>query len=171
MYDIHTNIWIVLGALLIHLSYYIIIVFVTGGSCNCVQTYTGEDDLLLSTCSNSGYNFSWSRPFHLFTYSLLIDYSISWGKSAQSISGYYRQLNSKYSTKYRVPVEKLLPRHLWFKAVWLFWEQVLEMDTKNLLCEDCGPRPEVLVADGVAIGMQHRGPPLYCRKTNYGTWR
>ena len=28
------------------------------------------------------------------------------------------------------------------------------MDTKKLLCEDCGPRPEVLVADGVSIGMQ-----------------
>ena len=58
-----------------------------------------------------------------------------------------------FRIKFRVPEEQLLPKHQWKLAVWTFWENVLGMDPKNLLCESCGPFPEVLVADGVSIGM------------------
>ena len=41
--------------------------------------------------------------------------------------------------------------------MWKFWEQVLELDMKALYtCPKCGPRPKVLVADGITLGTQIR---------------
>ena len=52
-------------------------------------------------------------------------------------------------------VELNVDKKLWQQAVTKFWNEVLEIDMKkSFKCQQCGPRPPVLVADGTALGLQ-----------------
>ena len=43
----------------------------------------------------------------------------------------------------------------WHAACVEFWNNILTIDDKkSFMCVDCGPRPEVLVIDGIAMGLQ-----------------
>ena len=43
----------------------------------------------------------------------------------------------------------------WQKAISIFWNKVLDINMKEMFqCKNCGVRPEMLVADGVSIGLQ-----------------
>ena len=45
----------------------------------------------------------------------------------------------------------------WRQSCIIFWKDVLQMDLKkNYVCKKCGPKPETLVVDGIAMGIQTR---------------
>ena len=123
-----------------------------GEKCNCKLIYEGEDDFLLRIGGSIKRNES--RTVHLVSYSLLMQYTISFLETGQSISGFHRSHKSKCNLVFGMKEEEIIPMKAWKKAVNRFWLDVLEMDMKeSYICLSCGEQPPVLVFDGVTMGI------------------
>ena len=56
--------------------------------------------------------------------------------------------------KYGMNENKVISWNHWRKACVIFITEILRIDEKEVFkCVDCGPRPEVLVFDGIAMGL------------------
>merc|ERR1719319_1965658 len=97
---------------------------------------------------------SQGKPIQLLTYSLLLSYSWSWAHSGMSLRAFNKTHNSRLTSQFGAQPQELLPWHVWRAGVMIFWEETLELSEKVCFqCPICGPRPPVLVIDGVAIGI------------------
>ena len=57
--------------------------------------------------------------------------------------------------KWGMTETKVISWKKWHAACVEFWNNILTIDDKkSFMCVDCGPRPEVLVIDGIAMGLQ-----------------
>ena len=120
-------------------------------NCECRQVWTGEEYLVLNV-SNKGRK---GRTGHLITYNFLLDYTYNFIKTGSTLRGYLAAHNKKMTNQYGAEDHELVPFHIFKNAVFLFWEEVLNMNPKTaFVCPDCGPRPKTLCCDGVAVGMQ-----------------
>ena len=83
-----------------------------------------------------------------------MNYTASYSKMGSSERGFLAAHNSRMQFQYGAEQDDLLPWFIWNKAVMLFWNEVLNLPLDKLfVCDDCGPRPEVLCMDGVSIGI------------------
>ena len=115
----------------------------------CKQTWTGEDFMLLNVSKDKQ-----GVPVHLVSYNLLFNFSWSFSKMGGSERGFLSAHNNRMRFQYGMDDDQLLPWYVWNRVVKQFWGDVLELPLEKLfICDSCGPRPELLCMDGVAIGM------------------
>jgi hypothetical protein len=118
-------------------------------TCDCKHIWTGEDCLLLNV--NKG---QCGKIVHLVSYNLLLNYTYSFAKQGSTLRGFLASLNNRFVDQYGAEETELLPFHIFREAVYLFWTAVLDMNEKSsFVCSVCGPRPQDLCMDGVAVGM------------------
>ena len=124
---------------------------VTSAHSNTLQLNTGEEYFLLNV-NNKGRK---GRTIHLVTYNFLLDYTYCFIKTGSTLRGYLAAHNKKLRDQYGADTHELVPFHIFRSAVFLFWEEVLNINPKTgFVCPECGPRPKTLCCDGVAVGMQ-----------------
>ena len=121
------------------------------GGCECRQLYDGFEDMLLPV-RGSAYHEG-RRVMHLFTYSVMMKFTTAWCEKGTPIENFRRQWQRYIKIHYNVDLG--VDKKLWQEAVAKFWNEVLEIDMKqSFKCQQCGPYPSVLVADGTALGLQ-----------------
>ena len=122
-----------------------------GVKCKCKLFYEGEDDFLLRIGGSIKHK---TRTVNLVSYSLLIEYTISFMETGQSIRGFHRSHKAKCKLVFGMEEEEIIDLKAWQKAVNRFWLEVLEIDMKDTyVCKSCGELPPVLVFDGVTMGI------------------
>ena len=93
-------------------------------------------------------------PVHIVSINLLLNYTWTFSKLGGSQIGFLAAYNNRMRYQHEASEEELMPWHVWRRAVKVFWTEVLDLPLEQLLqYENCGPRPEALCMDGVAIGM------------------
>ena len=83
--------------------------------CNCKQTWTGEDALILNVSRGQC-----GKTMHLVTYNLMLNYTYAFTKQGCTLRGYLALHNRRLIDQYGVDPEKLLPFHIFKNAVFLF---------------------------------------------------
>ena len=115
------------------------------GDCACFQTCQGKDYFLLNSR-----NTKIGSPVFLLTFNLLLSSTWLFSKSGTSLRGFLAAHNNRMISQYGAEQTELLPWHIFMSSIYLFWNEVLDLDLKKLfLCQNCGPKPEVLYMDGV----------------------
>lgn len=103
--------------------------------------------------SNKGVN----RPITAITISLLLDFTIIFLETGIGMRAYHRAYKAKCLHKYNMKENQIIEWKAWRQSCIIFWKDVLQMDLKkNYVCKKCGPKPETLVVDGIAMGRQTR---------------
>ena len=83
--------------------------------------------------------------------------------------GYYKGYEAKCIMKWGMDQTKVIGWKNWHAACVEFWNNILTIDDKkSFMCVDCGPRPEVLVIDGIGMGMT-TNTPCQSNKTFQGS--
>ena len=96
-----------------------------------------------------------TRTVNLISYSVLMQYTLSFMETGQSISGFYRTYKAKCQLVFGTKEEDIIDRKAWMRAVNIFWIDILQMNMKeSYSCKSCGDFPSVLVFDGIAMGLQ-----------------
>ena len=68
--------------------------------------------------------------------------------------GFYSGYKSKCVTKYGMDQDDIISWYAWHLTCVKFLTEILRIDEKRAFeCIDCGPRPKVLVIDGIAMGI------------------
>ena len=123
----------------------------TLGSCDCKLLYNGSDDMLLSSSTGALKN----RTLNLVTYSLLIDFINEFLKNGVTMRGFYSSHQSKSIMKYGVAESDVISWYAWHKACVEFMSNIFEINEREAFsCLTCGPRPPILVIDGISMGIQ-----------------
>ena len=122
---------------------------VSDSKCDCKQTWTGEKKFLLNITKGQK-----GRTTYLMTYNFLLTYTYVFVKSGTTLRGFINAHNKRLVDQYGATDMDLVPFHIFREAVFLFWENVLNLNPKaTFVCPECGPRPATLCCDGVAVGM------------------
>ena len=92
-----------------------------GEKCKCKLFYEGEDDFLLRIGGSIKHK---TRTVHLVSYSLLIQYTISFMETGQSIRGFHRSHKAKCKLVFGMKEDEIINLKAWQKAVNRFWLEV-----------------------------------------------
>ena len=123
----------------------------------CRDNYNGHNDLLLRVNCTAYQKHGDEARCDLVSYSLLLDNLIDFCETGQTIDGFWRKYKRTCMYKYGMSEDDILRRLDWNTAVNIFWNQMVELDMKELfMCRSCGPRPHTLVFDGIAMGFPTR---------------
>ena len=123
-----------------------------GNPCKCRQTYTGEEDMLL-VANTTPYMRGTNAPCDLISYPLLNKFTNMYGMGT-SLRTFHQSIIDEFQD-WGFDQNQVISWESWRLGVWKFWGDVLELDALKLFtCPDCGPRPKVLVADGITLGVQ-----------------
>ena len=129
------------------------------GDCNCILLYDGKADMLLYSSHHSpqltkAHTGRLGYRVNLVSISLLADFTNDFFKNGTTITGFYTGYRSKCITKYGMDEKDVIPMIAWKAACVKFLTEILTIDEKEAFqCIDCGPRPKVLVIDGIAMGI------------------
>ena len=89
------------------------------------------------------------------TYSLLIDFINEFLKNGVTMRGFYSSHQSKSIMKYGVAESDVISWYAWHKACVEFMSNIFEINKKEAFsCLTFGPRPPILVIDGISMGIQ-----------------
>ena len=88
------------------------------------------------------------------TYNFLLQYTYSFVKTGSTLRGFLAAHNKRLMDQYGADINDFVPFNIFREGVFQFWENVLNLNPKSsVVCPECGPRPNTLCCDGVAIGM------------------
>ena len=132
----------------------------TKGGCDCIHLYDGKKDLLLPISQRKDNDLTRKQSGRLgykskfVSISLLSDWANDFFRNGTSMIGFLSAHNSKCEKKYGMHESEVLDWKTWRIACIDFFNKVLTIDESELFkCIDCGPRPKVLVIDGIAMGI------------------
>ena len=129
------------------------------GDCNCIILYDGKDDMLLPVSHHkpkltktTGRRFGYK--VNVVSLSLLSDYANNFFKNGTPMIGFYKSYKSKCINKYGMEEDEIVSWVAWRSACVEFFKNILRINEREAFqCIDCGPRPKVLVIDGIAMGI------------------
>ena len=108
-----------------------------------------------------------NKPINAITISLLLDFTIDFLETGIGMRAFYRAYKAKCLYKYKMSEDHIISWNAWRQSCVVFWKQVLQMDLKkHYICKHCGPKPDTLVVDGIAMGMQTKLLKKYINKMN-----
>ena len=94
-------------------------------------------------------------PVNLVSLSLLTDFTNDFFTKGVTMRGFYKGYESTCIMKWGMDPTQVISWNKWHAACVDFWNNILTIDDKkSFVCVDCGPRPNVLVLDGIAMGLQ-----------------
>ena len=139
----------------------------TIGDCECILLYDGKTDMLLPVIRSRTNQLQSNQirsdqikltrkkgTMTLVSLSLLADFANEFFKNGTTMRGFFNAYISKCNLKFGMSVEELLSWAAWRVACVEFFNNVLTINEKELFkCSGCGPRPQVLVIDGIAMGL------------------
>ena len=132
----------------------------TTGDCNCILLYDGKSDMLLPVSHHNPqvtkvHNGRLGYKINLVSLSLLYDFANDFFKNGTTITGYFRAYKSKCTMKFGMDEKQVISWVAWRSACVEFITNILTInETEVFQCSDCGPRPKVLVIDGIAMGLK-----------------
>ena len=125
----------------------------TVGKCDCKLVYDGLSDLLVPV--SRGQNKYTGKPFNLVSISLLTDYLTDFLQNGTPMRGFYRSYQSKCLMKYGMVISEVISWRAFHTACVIFLEDILSINKmESFTCSNCGPRPPILVFDGISMGIQ-----------------
>ena len=130
------------------------------GSCKCRLLYNGSDDLFVSVQSRGlarQYNFGHRIGYtvNFVSYSLLTDFITYFFRNGVTMRGFYASYESKCIMKYGMKEYELISWRAWHSACNEFMNKIFDINQREAFSYvSCGPRPEALVFDGIAMGLQ-----------------
>ena len=124
------------------------------GTCNCRQSYTGEEDMLLVARLSVYHRKGIDQVCDLMTYPLLSHCTNRFGRNSGLRNAHY-ELVDDLQRLWGKAESDVIPWESFRIGLWKFWENVLDLDLKTLYtCPECGQKPSTLVADGITLGIQ-----------------
>ena len=142
----------------------------TTGDCKCILIYDGKPDMLLpvrqckqtnglksnqiTSDNDEAMKMGNHHVVHLVSLSLLADFANEFFKNGTTMRGFHKAYISKCQNKFGMSDRGLISWATWRLACKEFFINVLKIDEKEIFkCRNCGPRPKVLVIDGIAMGL------------------
>ena len=135
----------------------------TIGTCTCILLYDGKVDMLLPVSKHNpeltkvinSKHTRFGHTVNLVSLSLLSDFATDFFKNGTTMRGFYSAYQSKCMMKFGMEEQEVIKWDAWHVACVEFFTNILTIDEKEIFkCRNCGPRPSVLVIDGIAMGIQ-----------------
>ena len=127
------------------------------GSCNCRQSYTGEEDMLLVARLTPYHKHGQNTNCDIMTYPLLNTYTNRFGRES-SLRNCFNSLVVDQTRNWGKAKKDCIPWSSFRLGMWKFWEKVIDLNLPALYtCPKCGGGGQPAVRGGV--GPPHMGKP------------
>jgi len=107
-------------------------------------------------------------PINLVSLSLLTDYIHDFFTKGSTMRSFYVGYEKKCIMKWGMEPKQVISWNMWHSACVEFLNNILTIDDKKCFtCINCGPRPKVMVVDGIAMGLQISELKKHIEKMNF----